>query len=249
MVFRRAQRAESFGSMATHSSASGHPSPTAANVTKAFPSLFSGPPPFRPHSPTSASSPTYSAFKESNIPQPRNLPYLPLLADRPFSDPARVLSFDGRDPRSSPRHLASQPQAPDPPIVRSNGSPLASVQGSRGDSSRSSPSSLTSSTVFGSGTATPTSLTSWSLDQRAQRTLPPLSALLGARDDLVVDGSPATAQPKPYLRPTFSSSTLSGEFSRFMSWFMVIRACPCMPARCISQNLYESLPTTLKHCA
>ena len=215
MAFGRG-RANSHGSVATHSSASGLPSPIAANVTEAPPSIFSGPPQFRSHSPTPGSPPTFFARRESNAPHSQNPSQVHVPSDRQFQDPhaARTVSLDGEEARSSSNRAVGQLQLSDMLGVRGRGSPLPTMQNLRRDSSKSSNSSPTSSGFSSSVTATPSSHTSLTSDQRVQRTLPPLSLLgLKVRDKeklFPASKSPSTAQPVTFLQPSFSSSTSSG---------------------------------------
>lgn len=206
---RHRPRATSVGSLATQSSTTGHPSPTAATVTKAMPSLFSTPTQLRSHSPTSTSSPTFLSRADSIALHSRNSSQMHVSTDGPFQDPnaARIGQLDNRDPRSSPNHVGGQPQGPDLSAAPPSGSPLSLMQANRCDSSISSTSSMS---ALSSVRATPSSHMSMAVDQRAQRTLPPLSMLgLDVREKFSPGKSPSTSQSAPFLKSTFNPSTTS----------------------------------------
>lgn len=219
MAFRRC-RANSFGSIATHASIS--PSPTTAHASKAMPSIFSGHPQLRSHSPALGSPPAFFARQESNASQQRNAPQLHAPVGASFTDHlhARIAPPEIKDSRLSSMHLAGPLQESDSVGVRRGGSPLTAML--RHDSARSSNPSPTSSAASSNTTATPSSHTSLSMEHRAQRTLPPLSGL-GMRVHDNGDFFPASksppAQPMPYLKPSFNLSAPSSK--SLGSWFSI----------------------------
>ncbi len=210
------RRANSFGSMATHSSVSGHTSPTASNVPKALPSIFSGPSQFKSYSPLSGSHPTFFARQVSNALQSRKPSQLHVPIDSSFPDlnTARIPPLENKELRSSSSHLVGQLQDHEMGGARGGGSPLTTMCSVHRDSTTSSNSSPTSSAVSSNVAATPSSHTSLAVDQRAQIILPPLSMLgLKARDnvDLFPAGKSPPAQPLSYLNPNFNPSANPGK--------------------------------------
>lgn len=211
------RRANSFGSRATHSSVSGHTSPTAINVPRALPSIFSGSSQLHTNSPLSGSPPAFFARQVSNASQSRNRPshfHVPMDTSSSDLNTARSPPLENKEPRSSSSHLISQLQDHEMGGLRGGGSSLTTMRSIHRDSTRSSNSSPTLSAVSSTLAATPSSHTSLAMDQRVPITLPPLSTLgLKVRDsvDLFPAGKSPPAQPLPHLNPSFDSSATPGK--------------------------------------
>lgn len=192
---------------------SGHTSPIVSNVPRALPSSFSGPSQFKSHSPLSGSPPVFFARQASSASQSRKPSQLHVPIDTSFPDlnSARMSSLENKEPRSSSNHLVSQLQNHKMGGLRGGGSPPTTMYNVHHDSMRSSNSSPTSSGVSSTMAATPSSHTSLAVDHRVPITLPPLSLLgLKGRDnvDLFPTGKSPSAQPLPYLNPSFNPSNI-----------------------------------------
>lgn len=112
--------------------------------------------------------------------------------------------------------------------------------------SKSSTSSLTSSNILTNVATAPSSLGSLTSDQRAQRTLPPISSLgLETRDS--PGRSPGlTAQSVPFLKPSFSTSDSSSMSPRLLlplSWAFRVRHCTLYCLLITLQLIFHSCPT------
>lgn len=213
----RHRRADSIGSINTYSTASDHPSPTAANMIKPLPSLFAGPPHLRPPSPSSYSSPSAStaspwAGRTSNN-------FNPVFAnvDKPppmsVDSQKRISSFDKSESRAKSNQFATLMQDADMLRARtssltmlhretspsSNSSPISSAFSSNANTQPAQSSSLTS-IVSGGGATSPA-------DALPSRRLPPLSTIVKASPET---GRPPISQSNNYpnLRHDFRAVTL-----------------------------------------
>lgn len=201
------RRADSFGSMAAQSITSDYPSPT---IAKPLPSMFSGPPQFRPASPASSSerwprrgSSSYnSVFSNVDKPPPT-----------PVATQSHLSHREVAESRMTSSHLAGLLQDSD--MLLSRPTPLPVFKRETSLSSTSSPVSSAISRNTASLPASSSTLTSLTSnvgtpppsDPRSSRRLSPISALVNAPADLI---RPPPSKPTDYptLRPNFSTPTL-----------------------------------------
>ena len=187
---------------------SDYPSPT---IPKPLPSMFSGPPQFRPTSPASSTSDRWprrgsSSYSSvfTNVDKP---PPTPVTSQSHLSPRERAES------RMTSSHLAGLLQESDMLLSRPTSLPVL-----KREASLSSTSSPASSAISGNTASLPapsstlTSLTSNvgtppPSDPRSSRRLPPISALVNTPADLI---RPPPSKPTDYptLRPDFSTTTL-----------------------------------------
>ena len=213
----RHRRADSMGSTNTYSTASDHPSPTAANLIKPLPSLFAGPSHFRPPSPSSY--PSASASTASPWARRASNNFNPVFAnvDKPPSmsvdSQKRQPSVEKTETRATPNQLVNLMQDAD--MLRARTSSLTMLHR---ETSQSSNSSLLSS-AFSSNTNTQpaksSSLTSMNsgcgatstADKLPSRRLPPLSTIVKASSET---GRPQMSHSNNYpsLRRDFGAVTL-----------------------------------------
>lgn len=209
------RRADSFGSTATYSSTSGHPSPTVASIGKPHLPNLQGPPQLRPPSPTSGLPPTFVGRRDPAMPYLQSPSQLHIVADvSGHGLPMRSAALDVKERRLSSTSLAGLLQDSDMLRNRGSGSQSTTMQKVHQESSKSPNSSPTSSTVSPNATTASSQHTSLTSDQRSRRALPPPFPAgfkpLENQTPFASGISPPSAQPAPYLRPSFSSLTSSG---------------------------------------
>ena len=209
------RRADSFGSTATYSSTSGHPSPTVASIGKPYYSNLADPPQLQPSSPTSHSTSTFLGRRDPAM------PYLQSPSQLQFATDVsrRGLSIRSNASDGSKGHLSSTSAAgllQDRDVLRNSASssPLTTMTKTNHESCKSSNSSPISSAVSASATNPSSHHNSLNSDQRCLRALPPpfSSALksLEYQGSFGSGPSPSNAQPTTYLRRSFSPSSSSG---------------------------------------
>ena len=211
----RHRRADSIGSINTHSTASDHPSPT-ANLIKPLPSLFAGPLHFRPPSPSSYSSASASTANRWARRASNNFNPVFANVDKPPSmsvdSQKRVPSAEKNEIRATSNQLVNFMQDAD--MLRARTSSLTMLHRENSHSSNSSPISSAFSSNANTQPAQSSSLTSINsggatspADALPSRRLPPLSTIVKASSE---SGRPPTSQQNNYpsFRPDFGAVTL-----------------------------------------